>query len=155
VAAVAYLTGLDDLLWNRDIDRDRVEEVGKRALIHQGVSASDVSCPSGLDRRRGAAVVCTYTDLGSKIAGTLLVPEDPPPPAEGRFEVRISGFEVRGVGTNRTRTPQFEARVIEPARRPTSGRAACPPRLPPELVRRLKDLGEIGREVLERCRTPR
>jgi hypothetical protein len=119
LGAVAWWAGLFDLFSNDTIDREKVEKAAETALIYEGVSASDVSCPGDLERKKGAKIVCTYTDPLSVTAGAIARPEDPPPPKTGRFEIRVKGFKTRSYGnrsSSSTSTPEYDVRVIERAR---------------------------------------
>jgi hypothetical protein len=118
VAVALEQIGLVHVLSDDTIDREKVEKAGQRGLLFEGVSASDVSCPGGLEEKTGAKVVCTYTDSLSKLVGSIVNPEQPQAARTGRVEIRISGFKTRPLGQKTWSEPEFAVRVVEPAREP-------------------------------------
>jgi hypothetical protein len=96
-----------------------VEREAAEILLFQGLDAT-VQCPSGLERKVGAAEVCAYTDEISRALGALRDADARPPVREGRVKITITGFKTRGYGPSSSSDPVFSARVIDAAPTPRS-----------------------------------
>jgi hypothetical protein len=116
---VAPWTGLVDVFGDRAIGRESVEQTVTSELMHQGVSASRVSCPADLAQEVGATMVCTYADALSEVVGAAILGEGRPRPSTGRVEVEVSGLRRRNLGrraSDVTSKPELSVRIIDRAR---------------------------------------
>jgi hypothetical protein len=116
--AALWVDPLD--VFDRDaFDRDEVEQAAVSGLMRQGVSASRVTCPGGLEEQIGDRVVCTYVDFLSDTVGTAVLGAAKPPPRKGRVEVRVSEIDHRNFGPRASQSishPTLSIKVVRAAR---------------------------------------
>jgi hypothetical protein len=119
VLALGQWTDVLGVLGERAIERDALEQEVTSALIFQGVSASDVSCPGDLRKKSGARMTCTYVDSLSDIVDTVILGDQNPPPRTGRVEVEVRRLERRSFGPRSSDVvsqPELAVRIIDRAR---------------------------------------
>ena len=119
LGAILSWTGVFDFLDRSELERAEVEQAALSILARQGVGASRVECPGGLEEDVGARVVCTYVDSLSDVVGKAVLGADSPPPRTGRVEVRVSGIDRRTYGPRAGQSissPELSVKVVRSAR---------------------------------------